>query len=299
MISLPPETPVPARRSRRVAFTRGEQCAELASILGPGDASRITGDLRRFAIERRLDLLVAGRLSGFDLVPVVVPHGLDLDRVRGITAAVGAGPHTPLAAALAVDIGTALDIPVELVAVVAPGEPVPESLGESEDPGVSRRVIVAKSARSLVDALAPDHALVLGAPGGSWIYRQLLGAGRHLLHRAPAGAVIVRNAPRRCFHEMSGPDGRVVSPHLSAADALSVTEAPVVAVAHDGQLVGVAFRSQLADAAPSSDVGSVMVEPIALHETDPVTAAGELHLLLEGGPIPVVDDRGMLKGLLG
>ena len=84
-----------------VGWTRGHGCQPLASVLGDGVATAIRDDLGRACVNERIDLLVARRLTSFDLVPVVVPHSVELDTVEIVTVAVSDGPHSPLAVAAA------------------------------------------------------------------------------------------------------------------------------------------------------------------------------------------------------
>ncbi len=86
---------------QRVAWTRGGGCADAANLLAGGTAMRIEGDLRTTCVRERIDALVSRKLSSFDLVPVIVPQSVDFENVERVTAAVGGGPHSPFAVAVA------------------------------------------------------------------------------------------------------------------------------------------------------------------------------------------------------
>ena len=93
-------------------------------------------------------------------------------------------------------------------------------------PELDLRVVHAQSATALVKDLPAQTLLVLGAPGGSWLQRQLFGPGHRLQVAAPGGSIVVRHAPRRCFHAMTSPSGHVAGPHLSVADAAHLFTSP-------------------------------------------------------------------------
>ena len=99
-------------------------------------------------------------------------------------------------------------------------------------------VVRAKSAKALIATLEPDTLLVIGAPGGSWMQRQLLGPGNQLRHAAPGGVIVVRSAEPRCFQKAK--QGVVVSPWLQVEEARRITlDAAAVPVVADGILVGI------------------------------------------------------------
>ena len=90
-------------------------------MLSGGDPVRVEGDLREACVEARADVLITKKLSSFDLVSAVVPHNVERDEIRGVAAAVGSGPNSTLAAAVAYRISTYLGIPGMLVTAPAPG----------------------------------------------------------------------------------------------------------------------------------------------------------------------------------
>jgi hypothetical protein len=286
-----------------VGWSRGEGCAEIAAVLGDGEPVRIEGDLGRSCVDARITTLVARKLSSFDLVPVVVPSGVDIATVGSVTAAVGEGPHSPMAVKVATRIASQLAIPVEVATVYRDeddrndAEKRLELLAE-EYPLVDRRSVRGSSAVDLLDALDPTAMVVVGAPGGSWFYRQIYGPGHKLTVAAPAGALLVRSAPRRVFHEARDVNDAVVGIHLSVRDALQIVGHPVAAVADGGLLVGLVRRSVLDVAEPTAAVGDVMEAPVAVESSEPLSSAEDLRDFFDGGPIPVTDGGGRLIGLV-
>lgn len=287
----------------RVAWTRGDGCLPLAEVLGGGVAIAITGEPEESCLTNRVDLLVARRMTSFDLVPVAVPVATTLTNVTEVTAAVAGGPHSELAAAVAARIAAALGVDGAL-ATVHRGDrdraPSLERLGElaGHHPQLDRTVIESQSVAGLIEVLSPTTLLILGAPGGSWLHRQFFGVGHRLQVAAPGGVIVVRSAPRRCFHRTVDAAGVAVGPHLSAAAARDVVRYEVVPVADAGQLVGVVRLSALREADGHLSVADVMEPPVAVEATEPLTAADDLKDFLDGGPVPVTDRRGRLIGTI-
>ena len=287
----------------RAAWTRGRGCQPLAEMLSDEAAIPVKGDLHTMCVSAAIDILVGRKMTRFDLVPTVVPHNIDLDRVTSVTIAVGEGPHTPLAAAVGARIAACLGVPGEMATVfrTAPESHVAlERLGRfaASYPGMGHRSIANSSATVLLDGLDPSALLVVGAPGGSWIHRQLFAPGHKLQVAAPGGAVVVRAAPRRCFQEAVDATGIAVSPHLSASVADALISHPSVPVADHGELVGIVRRGALEEAGPSDQVGQIMEPPVSVAPTDSAAAARALHEYLDFGPVPVVGDGGTLTGVV-
>ena len=109
-----------------VGVTRGFGCSRLAALLGDRPPVTIDGDLRHSCIAHHIELLVARKATSFDLVPTVVPRDVDLDRVTAVTAAVGDGPHSPLAAAVASRLGWGPGRVVAAAADPRPRAPAPQ-----------------------------------------------------------------------------------------------------------------------------------------------------------------------------
>lgn len=294
----------PARGAHEViGWSRGQGCAEVADILSQGTPIRVEGDPRRSCIDARVDLLVARKFSSFDLVPVVVPSGVDVGSVGSVTAAVGEGPHSPFAVDIARRIGERLAVPVEVATVHRDDSDRPEARarldalveGRSD---VSTRLVESSSVVELIDGLDPSALVVIGAPGGSWFHRQISGPGHKLAVAAPVGALLVRSAPRRAFHEARAVNDAVVGLHLSAGDALKVMGHPVAAVAERGELVGIVRTSVLREVPPTVAVGHLMEDPVSVGSVEPLSSVDELRGFFDGGPVPVVDDGGRLIGLV-
>ena len=287
----------------RVAWTRGLGCLPLAERLDDGPPIAISGDLQRSCVTDRVDLLVARRFGSFDLVPVAVPHQVDFGNVCAVTAAVGEGPHSPLAAAVAARLALALGVPGELATVYRSYEEMPWALDRLERlsrdyPHLGHRATKESTAVKLIDSLAPSTLLIVGAPGGSWFQRQIYGPGHRLLVAAPAGAIAVRSAPRRCYHEAVEPAGIAVGPRLTVGDALRVVAHQVVPVADNGHLVGMLRATAMTEVPSETRVAHVMEPAVAVTSTARVSAAGELAEFLEHSPVPVVDPDGRLIGVI-
>jgi len=284
----------------RVVWTRGKGCADLADLLGGGSSTRVHDDLRKECIESRADLLVTRRLPpGFDFVSVAVPSDFDPTSVGSVSAAVSSGPHSALAARLALRLGKALDVAAEMVsAYPAPAElPAARRIVKTlagKIPGLPYRVVETADARELIEALPPNALLVLGAPGGWWLQRAFFGTGVRLRQRAPAGAIVVQQAQARVYHHMEEP--AYVSRHLLVGDALRLMEYAVAAVVDEGELVGVIHKEALEGADRGISVGDLMDVPVFLEVGDSYEETSRLAGLFEGAPIPVVDGNGRLVG---
>jgi CBS domain-containing protein len=284
----------------RVVWTRGRGCAELAGLLDRETPARVQDDIRTECIETRADLLVTRRLApGFDFVSVAVPSDFVAEKVGSVSAAVSSGPHSALAARIAWRLGEALDVDAEMVSAY----PTPDELPAARRivktlagkiPGMSYRVVETAGAAELIEALPPDALLVLGAPGGWWLQRAFFGTGVRLRQRAPAGAIVVQQAPGRVYHRMVEP--AYVSTHLLVEDALRVMEHAVGAVVDGGKLVGIIRREALMEADSGDRVGDLMDDPLFLDVGDSYEEAERMIDLFDGAPIPVVDGDGRLVG---
>jgi hypothetical protein len=294
---------LPRDAQEAIGWSRGQGCAEVASVLSEGTPIRIEGDPRRSCIDARIDLLVARKFSSFDLVPVIVPSGVDIGSIGSVTAAVGEGPHSPFAVDVAMRIGERLSVPIEVATVHrddsdrVSARTRLDALVEGRA-GVASRLVESSSVVELIDGLDPSALVVIGAPGGSWFHRQVSGPGHKLAAAAPAGTLVVRSAPRRAFHEARPVNDAVVGLHLSAGDALKVMGHPVAAVAERGELVGIVRTSVLREVPPTVAVGHLMEDPVSVGSVEPLSSVDELRGFFDGGPVPVVDDRGRLIGLV-
>ncbi len=284
-----------------VVWTRGSATSEVAEILSDGHSVRVEGDLRGACIGARSDVLVTKKLTSFDLVSAVAPYRVQADRIEAVTAAVGSGPNSMLAAAIAYRIARHLAVPGSLVTAPAPGASEASARALLDDlardtPGLSRSVQPAGGAAAIVDAMDSATLLVVGEPGGSWLHRQFFGQGRKLIHAAPTGALIVRAAPPRCFRFADEPE--FVGAAMRAEDAARVTSARVVPVVEERVLVGIARRAVLMAAPHDRAVAELMEPPVALEQDDPLDAAWALAAFFESSPIPVIDPEGELFGVV-
>lgn len=287
--------------SGRIAWSRGEGCLPLATHLSDAPPIQINGDLRHSCVTQQIDMLVSRRLGSFDLVPVIAPHHVDFDAVEAVTTAVGDGPNSLLAAAVGSRLGAALDVPAELTTVYRTPAEIPSALARLErlaqpHPHLGQRAVNAPTATRLIDSLTPGTLLVVGAPGGSWLQRQLYGTGRRLLVTAPCGAVVVRAAPRRCYQEAADATGIALGRHLTVGDALRLMRYPVVPVADGGVLVGVVRVGTLETADPMLPIDAVMEPPVAIADTEATAAVSDLLEFFGQSPVPVVDAEGHLVG---
>lgn len=288
-----------AGSTEQVVWTRGKGCADLADLLGGGEATRITGDLAEECIEHRADLLVSRKMPGsFDLVNVAVPVDFDPSKVSQVVATVAGGPHSLLAAWTARRLATALGVQAEMVSAAGPEEAefdargVLDQLGD-ELPGVGRRVVEVEGVGEIVEQLDPGALLVIGAPGGSWLQRAMMGPGAKLRRTAQAGAVIVRSAPDRVFRFMGEPV--YVAPLRTADDTLRFHSEGTLAVADQGRLVGLVKRAHLLKAG-TAPVVSVMEEAVSVRQDDTLDEAQALEPTFGPDPIPVTDDEERLVG---
>jgi len=284
---------------RSVVWTRGSGCAELASLLALGEPAQVGDDLRSACIAERARLLVARKLTSFELVSIAVPVEFVSGLVGGVVAAVGPGPHSPLAALIADRLAGAIGVSGSLVSA----SPAPDQDGSVEAtlaeiaasvPELPAKVVRASSARGLVGTFPPGTLLVVGAPGGSWLQRQFFGPGRKLIVGSPAGAVVVRDAPRRCFQEMLEPDA--LGSGLTVGEARRLLQGDAAPVVADGRLVGVVRRAALDEAFPEDPIGSIAEDPVFVSEEDPIEAALEVAGFIR--PVPVVDGSGRLTGVM-
>ncbi len=181
-------------------WTRGDGCAELATLLDP-EAGRVQGDLREACISARASVLVTRKLSsGLDLTNVAVPHDLEIGSVKAVAALVAGGANSLLAAQVAATLAEALGVPGRMLSAYADDASQPEALTVVERlfvevPTLEYRAVLADPPADLVAQMREDELMVVGAPAGSWLQRQFFGQGARLVSHAPAGAVVVQAAP--------------------------------------------------------------------------------------------------------
>ena len=243
--------------------------------------------------------MVSRRLSSFDLCSVAVPSGFSAGETTGIVAAVGSGPHSSLAAAMAERIGLSLGVPAS--AVYAHGSSGPTAAAarivqELEDQFPDLRIEAVGAARpeAMVQALPSGTLLVVGAPGGSWFQRQFFGPGARIKHKASGGTIVVKAAPVRVYQAMEPP--AAFGPHMRVADALVVGAGDIV-VASENTLMGVVSEEALAAADPDADLGGLAQEVASLAPEETIEHALELVDDTDSTAIPVVDGSGILIGV--
>jgi CBS domain-containing protein len=291
----------PRHEDPAVVWTRGKGCAELAVLLTGDEPDRISGDPAEECLSHRADLLVARRLSNsFDLVSVAIPVDFQPDKVTRVVATVAGGPHSLFAAETAAQLGSALDVPAEMVSASGPDHDTASARMildkiRTQLPGLLSRVIEVDGISELVETLEEGALLVLGAPGGSWLQRSMFGPGARLRRTAQAGAVIVRSAPDRVFRFMGEPV--YVAPLRQADDTLRFHKENTLAVADEGRLIGLVRRQSLVRAGGDS-VGSVMEEAVSVRLDETLSDAWQLEPTFGEDPIPVTDhDERLVGGL--
>lgn len=284
-----------------VVHTRGQGVHELACLLAIGDPVAVRGDIEAACVEARAELLVRRNVTTGTLIKQAAPLNLDLSGVRSVAGAIGTGPHSTFVAELAAHVSTILEVPGRLVAA---------SEGDDRDPmaraaldrfddiakGLERHFIRVSSVADLVDSIPPDALLILGAPGGSWVKRQFFGPGRRIAAAAPAGAIIVADAPKRAFQSVAS--AQPFGPQLLIADALRLINSPAVPVADDGVLVGIVRLTALTAAAPEAAIATVMEQPVSIRWDDPISTADQACRDLDGAPVPVVGPDGRMIGVV-
>ena len=281
----------------RVVFTRGAGCYELASALAMGDPIRVVGDLRATCLEVGADLVVARKLSSFGLTNLAIPHQFDPAKPRRIVALVGSGPHSALAAEIALTLSESMRIPTQLATAYFEDTERDEAARSLEtlatDVGLEGTLVRVDDVGDLIKHAGDDSLLVLGAAGGSLLQRTFFGPGARLRARAPSGAIVVRAAPDRVFRHLGEPV--YVGARLKASDAARLVGYPLVAVVEDGRLVGLLDRSSLVRA-PDAIVEDLMGEPLSASREDLMSDLHGLFELFERGPVPVTDQEGRLVG---
>lgn len=281
-----------------VLWTRGKGCAELAALLSAPEPVRVQGDLEQECVRHRAELLVSRRLPHTDLTSVAVPVDFTADGVGSVVAAVAGGPHSPLAARVARRLGRTMGLHASMVCAHRDDDGRAEAVSLIETlyvevPGLEYRLIEADGPSALVDQIPDDALLVLGAPGGNWFQRTMFGSGARLRQAAPAGAVIVRQAPPRVFQRMGEPV--FVGPLREATDILRIHREPVLAVVDSAKLVGIVRREALEIADPGVPVSELMEEPVWIPADATVAEAVEIAGSFDGS-VPVVDESGRVVG---
>lgn len=282
-----------------VVWTRGSGCRELAEVISGDAAIRVESDPAATCIRTGAGLMVSRRLSSFDLCSVAVPSGFSADETAGVVAAVGSGPHSSLAAALAQRIGHKLGVSARAVYAHGSEEQTPAAdriVKELDDqfPGLRIEAIGAASPEAMVQQLPGGTLLIVGAPGGSWFQRQFFGPGARIKHKASGGTIVVKAAPVRVYQAMEPP--AAFGPHMRVADAMAVGTGDAV-VASERTLLGVVPTAVLATADPDAELGALASEVAFLAPEEAVETAADLVEGVGISAIPVVDGSGSLVGI--
>lgn len=282
----------------RVVWTRNAQCEDFAATFTGNRAVKAEADLAASCIRARASLLVARRLTSFDLCNIAVPHGFTPMSTRSIVAAVGTGPHSQLAASVAYLLSLRLGVPARAI-YGYPQDDEPHAVEtlktiESGLPHLAVEAVQAPDPATMVSALPAGTLLVVGAPGGSWFQRQFFGPGARIRAKAPNGTIVVRHAPTRIYQVMR--TRPAFGPHMRAGDASQLAEGQDVVVAEDGRLVGTIRSDALLAARPTLELADVLDDPVHVSPTELVDDARDLINHRQGSVVPVVDSQGRLLG---
>ncbi|HEY5650746.1 MAG TPA: CBS domain-containing protein [Acidimicrobiia bacterium] len=283
-----------------VIHTRGEGCAELADLLSIVPSIRVKGDLAEACQLHRTDLVVGRRLtSGLEIASQVVPNSFDSANTEWVVAAVSGGPHSPLAARVARRLGESMGVKSLMVCAYMDDETQVEALSwverlYQEVPGIEYRMIEARDADGIIEQLPEKSALVIGAPGGSWLQRTFFGQGARLRKGGSAGVMVVRAVPERVFQAMADPV--FVGGMREVGDILRIHGERILAVADRAKLIGIVDRGALEASDPLALVRDVMDEPLSVPVDASVDEALALVERFGQEPIPVTDEAGHLVG---
>lgn len=308
-----PDVPLTARHDRmvearptaddtpRVLWTRGAQCRVLAEVLGSGSALRAGTDVAAACIRSRAALLVARHLTSFQLCNIAVPQGFSTTATRSVVAAVGGGPHSHLAAAVAHRLSQELEVPAR--AIYGHHEPDEHPQAQTVLDAITARLpdlavetIRAPNPATMVSALPAGTLLVVGASGGSWFQRQFLGPGARIQAKSTGGTIVVRHSPTRIYQIMQLP--AAFGPYMRVADALHLSGDQAAIVAQDGQLLGIVPNECLRAALPDLELRDIMEPPVSLNAEEEIDHAADLIGDHPQSPIPVVDAYQRLVGTI-
>ncbi len=297
-----PRSPADEGRHERVAWTKGGSNLEVAEILGTAPL-RITGDLDTACVDNRIELLVTKRFPRSEIVPAVVPVGFDADAIVSVAIAVGDGPHSPMAVSIGEAIARRLDVPGTVITAYAAADDYEDARYRLQRLTATATTLDATAIqtpdpRSITEHLSKETLLVHGAAGGSFIDRHFTGTGNRLTSRARGCVLVVKDAPRRCFQIAVDPTGHAVAPELLVSDALHVMAYPFAPVVKAHRLLGIVRAHTLVHADAGATVASY-VEPVdALERCEAIDGVSTVRERLGDGPIPIIDDRGYLTGVI-
>lgn len=286
----------------RVGWLKGESNRDVANLLCDVPV-RLGGDLEAACIDMNVDVVVSKRFPRSDLVSAVVPIAFDAEAITAVAVAVGKGPHSPLAVAIAERVSERLDVPGTAIAAYRSSDQASDArhrLGRLVASGSSLDTTTLRTpdARSIADHVSKDTLLVHGAGGGSFIERHLTGTGNRLTSRARGCVLIVRSSAPRCFQAAVSPTPYALAPELLVADALQVMTTPFAPVVSARKLLGIVRAEALVTADPGSSIEALIEPVVGLNQRDPIRVATFERDHLGPGPLPVIDDNGLLVGVI-
>jgi len=300
--SDPPRPQPEEDRHERVAWTKGGSNREVADILGTAPV-RITGDLDTACIDNRIELLVTRRFPRSEVVPVVIPVGFHADAIDSVAIAVGDGPHSPLAVTIGESVARRLAVPASVITAYSTDDEYADAERRLEKLTAGRTELVSAAIqtsdpRSITEHLSKETLLVHGAGGGSFLDRHFTGTGNRLTSRARGCVLVVKDAPRRCFQLATDATGYAIAPELFVSDALHVMTHPFAPVVKAHELLGIVRAHTLVHADAGSTIAPFVEPEEGLERCEAIDSIGSKREQLGDGPIPVVDDRGNLTGVI-
>jgi len=292
---------MPRDAAPRVLWTKGNHCRALAEVLGGEGARRAEADLVASCVKAGALALVTRRLTSFDLCNLVVPHGFSPSTVKSVVAAVGSGPHSPFAAALAQLLSQRLGVPARAISGYQhPAERHQALLGlesiTAAAPGLDVQPMQAPNPATMIEALPTGTLLVVGAPGGSWFQRQFFGPGARIQATAPNGTIVVKQSPTRVYQVMR--PTIAFGPHMRVADARQLRSESHLIVAQEGRLLGLIPEVALHQARPDLELQDIMDDPVFLSPDEDLDQAAPLINHHAGTALPVVDVRNRVIGAI-
>jgi len=285
-----------------VAWTKGESNHEVASLLCDVPV-RLSGDLETACVELNVDVVVSKRLPRSDLVSAVVPVAFNADAITSVAVAVGEGPHSPLAVAIAERIAERLDVPGTAIAAYRTSDQAQDARQRldrlvASGSSLDTLALSTPNPRTIAGNISKETLLIHGAGGGSFIERHITGTGNRLTSRARGCVLIVRSSAPKCFQSAVPPTPYALAPELLVADALQVMAYPFAPVVSARKLLGIVRVEALVTADPASSI-EALIEPVTgLNNRDPIRVATFEREHLGPGPLPVVDDEGNLVGII-
>lgn len=288
--------------SGRVGWIKGESNHEVAELLCDLPV-RLSGDFEAACVDMNVDVVVAKRLPRSDIVSAVVPIDFDSAAITSVAVAVGEGPHSPLAVAIAERVADSLGVSGRAIAAYQTSDQegrAQQRIGRlvAPDSTLDRVALHVPNPGSIAHQLSRETLLVHGAAGGSFIERHLTGTGNRLTARARGCVLVVRSSSPRCYQSAASPTAYALAPELLVADALQVMAEPFAPVVSASKLIGIVRTNALVTADPGHSIES-SIEPVAgLNQRDPIRLATFEREHLGPGPLPVVDDDGNLVGVI-